>query len=308
MTANVMILSAAVLSTAPATGLFPPDVKTVGIVSISSVLPKEKFVFGTNVIAKAGYRLKIAPNVQGPKVEPPETRARLLEQAWMDPEIDLLLFSRGGVGAEDVLPLLDWAKLRKRDMRVVGFSDLTLLLNAMLVKGAGHPYSGPSLASFMSWTDASREWFSKTLTGDPVWDVKTKPLKPGAAKGLPMGGHITRMHSLFRKGLVTKASGRIVFLECTARHVAAMVTSDLEEMRDGGFFKDAAAVVFADFRHKGEERRAINDFLKEFAKTLPCPVFSGYPYGHIPGSLLIDFRREASISQDGVVSWCSTTK
>ena len=307
MMANVMLVSA-VLAAAPSTGLFPPDVKTVGIVSMSSILPKEKLVFGTNLIAQAGCSVKVAPNVQGPEVASAETRARLFEQAWLDPEIDILLFARGGVGAEDVVPLLDWEKLKSRDMRVVGFSDVTLLLNVMLAKGVGHPYSGTMLSGFGSWTDASREWFSKTLAGASLEPVKTRPLKPGEAKGLPMGGHVTRMHSLFKSGAAPKAAGKIVFLECTARHVAAMIKAELLEMRDGGFFDGAAAVVFADFRHKGAERRAVRDFTREFARTLPCPVFEGYPYGHIPGSLLIDFRREAGISKDGVVSWCNTTR
>ena len=302
-----MLISAA-LAAAPSAGLFPPDVRTVGIVSISGILPKEKLDYGTNLIATAGYKIKVASNVQGPEVATAETRARLLEQAWLDPEIDILLFSRGGVGAADVVPLLDWEKLKSRDMRVIGFSDVTLLLNSMLAKGVGHPYSGPMLSGFGSWTASSREWFSKTLAGAPLEPVKTKPLKPGAAKGLPMGGHVERMYSLFKSGAAPKASGRIVFLECTARHVAATIKSDLLEMRDGGFFEGAAAVVFADFRHKGDERRAVRDFIREFAPTLPCPVFEGYPYGHIPGSLLIDFRREASISKDGVVSWCNTTR
>ena len=304
---NMMLLFAAVMTAAPSTGLFPPDVRTVGIVSISSIIPKEKFVVGTNLISKAGYKLKVAPNVEGPEVSPAETRARLFEQAWLDPEIDILLFSRGGTGAEDVVPLIDWEKLRKRDMRVVGFSDVTMLLNTMLAKGVGHPYSGPSLSSFGSWNDSSCEWFARVLAGDALKPVKTIPLKPGTARSLPMGGHVTRMHALFKNGTTPRAAGRIVFLECTARHVAAMVKADLLEMRDGGFFSDAAAVVFADFRHKGEERRVIREFIGEFAQTLPCPVFKGYPYGHIPGSLLIDFRREASISPDGVVSWCNTT-
>ena len=123
------------------------SIVTIGIVSISSLLPREQLDAGTNVLASAGYRIKVAPNVARAEVAPPEERARLLEAFWLDPEIDLLLFARGGEGAADVVPLLDWERLRARpDLPVMGFSDVTILLNAMLAKGGPPPASGPMLS------------------------------------------------------------------------------------------------------------------------------------------------------------------
>lgn len=283
--------------------LFPEDVKTVGVVSMSSILPPEKLIAGTNVLARAGYRVKVMPNVRGPQVAPPDVRARLFEAAWMAPDIDLLLFARGGTGAEEVIGLIDWENLRARDMRVVGFSDLTLLLNAMLAKGVGHPYSGPMLSGMPSWTDAARDWFGDMMNGAPMSPVRLRVLKGGAARGRPMGGHVTRMHALAARGLMPSAAGRLVFFECTAKHAPETVRADLAALRDGGFLDGAAAVVFADFRHEGEARATLDAFLPAFAATLPCPVFAGFPYGHCAGSLLLDFRREAAVSADGVVTW-----
>ena len=283
--------------------LFPPDVKTVGIVSMSDIISKEVLDRGTNFLAQCGYGVKVMPNVSGPKVVAPDVRARLFEDAWLSPDLDIRLFSRGGVGAADVVPLIDWEKLRGRDMRVVGFSDVTLVLNAMLAKGVGHPYSGPMVSSFSKWNDYSLKAFAAALCGGPLPAHKARVLKSGAARGLAIGGHITRMHWLFRKGLAPSAASRVVFLECTARHVFDVVKVDLEEMRDGGFFRGAAAVVFADFRHKGEDRRRLKAFIPEFAATLQCPVFADYPYGHRADSLTLDFRREVEIGEDGVISW-----
>ena len=307
---SVLLLVAAAMSAhgADAAKLFPADVKTIGVVSISSILAEKALAKGTNLLVKSGYHVKMMPNVKGPNVAPADVRARLLTEAWLDPEIDLLLFARGGKGAEDVLPLLDWDKLRKRDMRVVGFSDLTLLLNAMLAKGVGHPYSGPMISSMSGWNRDSREWFGAMMNGAQMKPLKIKPLKAGAAKGLPMGGHIERMHVLCAKGLAPSAKGRVVFLECTAHFPSEKVSSCLEAMRDGGNLSGAAAVVFADFRHKGEDRRRIDAFLEKFAQTLDCPVFADFPYGHCAGSHLLDFRREVSISAAGEVVWASPGK
>ena len=284
--------------------LFPADVKTVGVVSVSSILPGKKLASGTNMLVKCGYRVKVMPNVKGPNVAPADVRAKLFTEAWLDPEIDLLLFARGGKGAADVLSLIDWEKLRKRDMRVVGFSDVTLVLNTMLAKGVGHPYSGPMISSMSGWNNDSREWFGTMMNGGTMQPLKVKVLKAGAASGLPMGGHVMRMHHLCANGLAPSAKGRVVFLECTAKkYTADKVISCIEEMRDGGHLSGAAAVVFADFRHKGDERKRLDEFFGKFTQTLDCPVFSGFPYGHCAGSRLLDFRRKVSISAAGEVTW-----
>jgi len=284
--------------------LFPEDVKTVTIASASSIIPKAKFQAGTNMLAVSGYKVKIMPNVCGPEPASPEVRARLFEQAWMDPETDLILMSRGGVGAEDVIGLLDWEKLRSRDMRVVGYSDVSIIVNAMLAKGVGHPYSGKMLSGVTSMTPQSRDWYCAMTAGKPVPPVKVKVLKAGEASGLPMGGHVMRMGTLSKTPFMPSAKGRVVFFECTAgKYSAEMVVEVLKGLRDGGFLKEAAAVVFSDFRHTGAERKKITAFLPEFAKTLDCPVFAGFPYGHCADSRLLDFRRKVSISADGVVTW-----
>jgi len=287
--------------------LFPPDVRTVGLVSISSLLPQDKLVAATNMLVREGYRVKVASNVVRSSVAPADERARLLEDAWLDPEIDILWFTRGGNGAVDVVPLLDWNKLRTRpDMRVVGFSDVTLLLNTMLAKGVGHPCSGHSISS-MSYSNAeSRKWFTEMLAGEALPPLRTKVLHfvgEGDVSGLPMGGHLERVYRLFGMKLLPSAKGRVVFLECTAKYPPEQIRRCLEELRDGDALAGAAAVVFADFRHKGADRDAIDAFLPVFAQTLSCPVFSDYPYGHCADSRLLDFHRKVCISADGEVTW-----
>ena len=291
-------------------GLFPEDVKTIGILMPSSVLSGKTLDRGVKMLEKAGYRVKLGDHVRGVKEQPPaEDRVRDFEKLWLDPEVDILFMARGGSGAQDIIGKIDWTKLRARNMRVIGFSDITLILNTMLSQKAGHPYSGPMLSAFTRWDADSRQWFRAALDGAPLKPVKVKVLKPGSAKGLPMGGHIARMHTLFKKTpFAPSTAGRIVFLECTAHYAFATVKADLEEMRDSGYLKAAAAVVFADFRHKGEERKQLDAFLPAFAQTLSCPVFADYPYGHCPKSYLIDFFRELEISPDGTVTASAPVK
>ncbi len=282
-------------------GLFPPDVRTVGIVSVSSLVPESSFVRGTNLLARAGYRVKAMPNVR--KMEPPAVRARLFEQAWMDPEIDFLLFSRGGQGAAEVVPLVDWDRLRGRGMRVMGFSDVTVVLGAMLAKGAGRPISGPMVSTLSTYCSGeSRERLRQVLDGTPP-PLKLTPVKPCAAAvvGKPFAGLVSRFPVLLDIGFLPSLEGRVVFVECTPKYADAS-ESILDGLLEKGVFDKSAAVVFCDF-NRDWKKEDVDALFARFAAKARCPVFSGYPYGHVPRSFAVDFGRTVRISEDGVLEW-----
>ncbi len=284
-------------------GLFPSHVQTVGIVSLSSIAPPEIIAYGTGALKEAGYHLKVAPNVPGPEVAPPAMRARLFEEAWLDPEIDFLLFMRGGEGAVDAVPLIDWDRLRVRDMCTVGFSDVTIVIHAMMAAHVGHPFSGPSLRAMSKWSAMSRDWFSDVLAGRPLPALHVTPLSPGAATGLPIGGHLERVHRIHKLGRLPSAEGRVFFIECPCGYSIGTMQAFLTDLRDGGALDGSAAVVFGDMRGPDDSPEEIGAFLPSFAATLPCPVFSGVPYGHIPDSITIDFRRRISLAPEGTMTW-----
>ena len=300
-------LSAAVSAfAAKPDGMFPPDVKTVGVVSVSSILGKEKLASATNHLVRAGYRVKVMPNVL--KLASPEVRAKSFEQAWLDPEIDFLIFSCGGKGAADVVPLIDWKRLKGRKMRVMGFSDVTLVLNAMDANGVGQPIAGPMLSRMVgSCSSAPCQWVRKLLDGQPK-PLKVKPVKPSAAKvsGRPIGGLLSRFPILREKKLLPSFAGRVVIFECTPKY-ADQAEKDLDGLVACGAFDGAAAVVFADFNRKWEKERRDALFAR-FAAKAKCPVFSDYPFGHAGLSLAFDFTRPLTITPDGVLEMAPLTK
>lgn len=284
-------------------GLFPPDVKTVGIVSVSHLISKDAFVRGTNLLAEAGYRVKAMPNVL--KMESPDVRARLFERAWLDPEIDFLLFSKGGQGASNVISRINWDILGKRNMRVMGFSDVTMVLGAMLAKDVGTPISGPMLSTLSTYcTKESRERLRQMLDGTPS-PLKLHPVKPGASSvcGKSFVGLISRFPVLLDMGCLPSFDGRVVFIESTPKY-ADVSEPILDDLVAKGKFEKAAAVVFCDFNRKWEKSK-VDALFARFAAKVPCPVFSGYPYGHVPRSFAVDFTRPLRISETGILEWKS---
>ena len=208
-------------------GCFPTGVvRTVALVMPASIQAKRNFDSGKAALEAAGYKVKVMPRLNFKKVASVEDRVADFEQAWMDPEVDLVLCARGGTGAEDLLDKLDWAKLRTRNQRVLGFSNITMLLNAMLKEKAGRPFSGPTLSQLIYARPETFAWLSKAIGEEkPMPDVKLRPLRPGACKGPACGGHIALVLKGIQMGWAADTKGRIVFLETSIREPFCPISS-----------------------------------------------------------------------------------
>ena len=295
------------------TAAFPASVKTIGLVMPASIFPKPVFDAISAALVQAGYKLKVAPRINFERVAPAEDRAKDFEEAWMDPEVDLVLCARGGKGAEEILPFLDWNKLRTRKQRVLGFSNITRLLNAMAKENAGEPFSGSTMSQFRYCDVPTLTWLNATIAREKMPAVKLRPLRGGACEGLACGGHISIFLDAVKAGQAPSAKGRIVFLECVNRPPKT-VADALAALVALGYFKDAAGVVFGDITlgkrgAKGEKAPAPQGFAgqvaeikRAFAEKVTCPVFDEYPYGHVPRSFAIDFNRRHLITSDGVLT------
>ena len=295
-------------------GCFPTGcIRTVALVMPASIQPKRNFDRGKAALEAAGYKVKVMPRLNFKNVAPVADRVADFEQAWMDPEVDLVLCARGGIGAEDLLDKLDWAKLRTRKQRVLGFSNITMLLNAMLKGKAGHPFSGPTLSQLIYARPETLKWLAKALAEEkPMPDVKLTPLRPGACSGLACGGHISLVLKGVQMGWAADTKDRIVFLETSIREPSS-VRASLDELVKSGYFKDCAGVVFGDLAAGGPNRKKLAgadlavaraemaQIRKDFAAKMTCPVFEGYPYGHVPKSYAIDFLREKTITPEGIL-------
>lgn len=281
-------------------GAFPPEVRTIGVVMPASILPKAKFDRGVAALRAAGYAVKLALRLAFDKLAPVEDRAKDFEETWLDPEVDLVLCARGGSGAEKVMRKLDWAKLRTRpDQKVLGFSNITMLLNAMLRERAGHPISGPSISQMLYAKGDTLEWLRRTVAGAPQPVAKLRALRPGAFSGLPCGGHIHYVRMAADMKWNADARGRVVFLERNNSAPAGDVRKELDAILKSGCLKGAAGVIFGDVSY-GAEAEALK---RDFAARAECPVYDGYAYGHEPVSHAIDFRRRVSVAEDGTMTW-----
>ena len=285
--------------------LFPPWIKTVAIISPASPGEKDQIDTGIRLLEGVGIRVKVMPHARerensGYMQIEAKKRIADLEQAWLDPEVDLILCVRGGVGTEQLLEDIDWEKLKKRDMPLVGFSNITALHCAMIARNAGHPFSGPSLTALLGCDRESLTRFRAALDGSQSVPVQLRILRSGKCAGIAIGGHLMLLKAISRTSFCPDTTGKIIFIECPGQKVSVL-RDNLHNLHDAGFFSKCAGLVFGHFVNC-DPQSEVAVLLANFSATVSCPVFSGYPYGHASSNYMIDFRHVVSINEEGIIT------
>ena len=285
-------------------GIFPEKIKTVALVAPAcpahSSEALDRAIAG---LKQAGVRVKLMPHTREGEPARYETiavekRVADLEQAWLDPEVDLVWCIRGGIGTPDVVEKLNWEKLRSRpDLPVLGFSDITALQLAMLKEHAGHPYAAPSTLGLLTVDSLSLENFRRTMHGRPAEPLQLVPIRGGAASGLALAGHLRLLETMSRTRFRPDTAGKVIFIE-SPDFFPEQVCASLGRLRKEGFFDGCAAVVFGTLSRCGDEAETV---IRKFAETVSCPVFMGFPYGHTSRNQVIDLRGRVTIDSRGLL-------
>ena len=181
-------------------GKAAPPGSTIGIVTPGS--PSESRAQVQRGVAwweEHGYQVKLLPGALEQAdwhAGPPETRARDIQQAFADPEIDAIQTMRGGYGSAQVIPLLDREAIARNPKAFIGLSDITALHVAFNKLGLATFY-GPSLTMVgdPSPPSLTTDRLLSVLAGDTTGEVPPDPdrltamaIAPGKASGRLLGG------------------------------------------------------------------------------------------------------------------------
>src|SRR5262249_60841229 len=111
-------------------------------------------------------------------------------------EIRAVFCARGGSGSQRLVPALDLASLRRRPKPLVGYSDATALLIAVLRAGVVG-FHGPMVAVDLARGLSARSLSHlERLLSDPayLWEAEVPAaIRPGHARGRLIGGAALRV-------------------------------------------------------------------------------------------------------------------
>ncbi len=241
-------------------------------------------------LGAAGFSVVYVPydSHVGHRLEPQgiAQRAQMLTQSLLSGGVDYVMAARGGYGASDLLPHLDWAELSKVSPRLlIGFSDVTALQAALKARLNWPALHGPMPGS-PSWCEdvAADEMVAMLAAGAPfsgeiVLESPKGQATPEIITGELFGGCLSVLTNLIgTPDLPAPGPERILFLE-DINERPERVLRCWNQWREAGQFDGVRAVVLGQFL--GLESEACEAWLVErLCERIECPVFVSREFGH----------------------------
>jgi len=285
---------------------FPKHIRHVAIVSLAGK-PNRDAISSTRKLLKGfGIRTTVMPNVFAPELgdklpSPCELRISDFNRALKDKTVDLVLSSRGGYGSAQMLDKVDWQLLEKRNIPVLGYSDITAFHLAMFAKKAGIAISSPMTSELPRALRHSLTWecLSSSFSPSPghifplAEKYKLKVIKKGKASGRIIPVNLTVLTTMIGTPYLPDLKGAVLLVEdlCEPPY---KLDRYLTHLQLAGVLKDISALLLGNFRRCGNEKERLKIFAK-FADKVNGPVISGIPFGHIKRRLCIRFGSEIEI-------------
>jgi muramoyltetrapeptide carboxypeptidase len=274
--------------------VLPPPLKkgdTIGLIApAGSIINKSNFREGLRILDEKGFTIKYNRhliNVKGYLAGTDQERADEFNRLWADPEVKALLAARGGYGSMRMLHLINMPQIRKNPKTLIGFSDLSVLLNAVTQKTGLVTYHGPVVTTLASINKGSLASFFTTLTDSSPPSIKTgtfKVLQNGKAKGVLFGGNLTTLVHTIGTSYEIPWDKAILFIEDTGE-APYRLDRLLTHLFQAGKLKKIKGLILGSFTDdkKNEDvrmRKTVEDRVLELLAGKDIPVWTNFPVGH----------------------------
>ena len=271
----------------PAPGKRP----VVGIVAPASSAQQDRLDAGAANLAVRGWELRWMPHARG-KATPyfsagVQDRLEDLHAAFADPEIDLIVCTRGGYGSNYLLPGLDFERIARHPKPFFGYSDVTALQTAILDRTGLVSFHAPLLAGDFCRDDGVDEGSLRAILAGETYAYGAndglRVLHPGVAEATLYGGCLSLLTASLGTPWAPETEGTLLFVEDVGAR-PYQVDRMLRQLLLAGKLEGVVGIVFGEMLDcvspgapHGLLEQAILHVLRDFAG----PIVTGLRSGHV---------------------------
>ena len=278
---------------------------TIGIVSPASPIAPEKLAGMESRLKQAGYHvvygrhaLKATDYLAGSDAE----RAEDLNWAFLDPDIDAVLCSRGGYGCARLMPLLKLDLFASSGKLFLGYSDLTTLHLGLLRRGLATVYAPMCVSFHVEREPWVYESFFNALAGQNtiIGPARGCTLVPGMAEGRVTGGCLCLLTDSIGTPDPLETDGKILLIEDVDENphrVDAMLT----HLILSGLVERCAGIVVGEMTNTDLQQDALiggrpwREIVRERLEPLGKPTIYDFPFGHMKTMLTLPLGLNARL-------------
>ena len=254
----------------------------VAVCASSNYVTEEDISEGINILKSWGLEVLEASNLykrDGRYAGELGDRVKGLQEVLDNPDVKAIFFARGGYGAAQLLPFLDWTAMQTNPKWIIGYSDVTALhitLNNMGIE----TMLGPMMRGFNNDKESNTELqtalFSKP---SPVTLPYNENCVKGHISGRLVGGNLSIIYSLSGTAFDLNTKDAILFIEDTGE-ANYSIDRMLLNLQQSGKLTDIKGLIVGEFTNTNQGNDLpIPEIIKKYFGT-NIPIIYGYPNGH----------------------------
>jgi muramoyltetrapeptide carboxypeptidase len=232
-----------------------------------------------------------------------EERAADFNRMARDPDVRAIVAIRGGYGTMRILRALDYDALRRDPKIVMGFSDLTAILNAVAVRSGIVTFHGPLGAHGSSWSDRARAFIERLLMRaeipPPFGIPDAVRIGSGRAVGRLAGGNLSLIAALVGTPYAVPVSNALLFFEET-EEAPYRIDRMLTQLSLAGALRAAAGFLFGQCTKcvDAQPTPTAIEVVAQRLRETGQPALAGAPVGHIPTQWVLPIGARAQLDAD----------
>lgn len=215
----------------------------------------------------------------------PDKRATALMNMYKNSEVKAIFDISGGDLANQLLPLLDYKIIQQRNIPFVGYSDLTVILNAIYVKSNVNGVLFQLLNIIEDSSQTAKGHFERLFLEkeNELWKLQGSWLTKNqfTEDMIMVGGNIRCFLKLAGTTFFPELVGKILLVESAGGSIERVISyfSQLEQLNG---FKQIKGIIVGNFLELKERKQfhLLEEYLLAIATNNEVPIFLTSEIGH----------------------------
>ena len=226
-------------------------------------------------------------------------RTEDLQWALNDKTIKAIIIARGGYGSVRTIEQIDFTEFKKHPKWMVGYSDVTVLHNAI------HKIGVATLHATMPLNFTKNEEATKSIVDalfGKLIQVETEENYSnisGTAKGQLVGGNLSLIYSLSGTPFDIDTTNKILFIEDLDEYLYH-IDRMMMQLKLSGNLKKLKGLIVGGMTDMKDNAipfgKFPEDIILDAVKEYNYPVCFDFPAGHIDRNLAMYFGREVELT------------
>lgn len=212
-----------------------------------------------------------------------EEKARALEKLFLDKDIKMIFDISGGDLANEVLDFLDFNLIKENPKPFFGYSDLTVLLNAIYSQCHITTYNYQLRNLIGKFKEEQMQNFKASFIEgkEDIFNLDYEWINGSHLEGIVVGGNIRCLLKLAGTKYMPDFKDKILFLESFSGNSAKMVTY-ITQYKNLGVFNEVKGIILGEFTEMEREnlKPDIVEILKRVIGEINIPILKTRDLGH----------------------------